>query len=215
MMPGMPEKRTHDYARNGITSLLAALDMASGNVIGALHRRHRSTEYRTFLIRIDKAVPAELDVHIICDDYATHKPTSSNAGSSHTPASTCISSRPAPPGSIRSNDGSANSPPNCSNEAPTKASKPSKPTSAPGSKSGTKTPALRVTKTADEILDNIATFCKRTSGAGHWTDSPLDTNAHEPARDREKMHRLVFTATTGTHRSSTAATRSRRARSGS
>lgn len=54
MMPGMPEKRTHDYARNGITSLFAALDMATGAVIGALHRRHRSTEYRKFLIRIDK-----------------------------------------------------------------------------------------------------------------------------------------------------------------
>jgi len=73
MMPGMPEKRTHDYARHGVTSLFAALDMASGQVISALHRRHRSTEYRTFLITIDKAVPAELDVHIICDNYATHK----------------------------------------------------------------------------------------------------------------------------------------------
>lgn len=73
MMPGMPEKRTHDYARNGITSLFAALDMASGKVIGAFHRRHRSTEYRKFLTRIDKEVPAELDVHIICDNYATHK----------------------------------------------------------------------------------------------------------------------------------------------
>ena len=50
MMPGMPEKRTHDYVRNGITSLFAALDMASGKVIGAIHRRHRSTEYRKFLI---------------------------------------------------------------------------------------------------------------------------------------------------------------------
>jgi len=73
MMPGMPEKRTHDYARHGTTSLFAALDMASGKVIGALHRRHRSTEYRKFLIRIDKEVPADLDVHIICDNYATHK----------------------------------------------------------------------------------------------------------------------------------------------
>src|SRR6266571_2081397 len=73
MMPGMPEKRTHDYARNGITSLFAALDMASGKVIGAIHRRHRSTEYRKFLIRIDQAVPTDLDVHIICDNYATHK----------------------------------------------------------------------------------------------------------------------------------------------
>ena len=64
MMPGMPEKRTHDYVRNGITSLFAALDMASGKVIGALHRRHRSTEYRKFLIKIDKNVPAGLDVHM-------------------------------------------------------------------------------------------------------------------------------------------------------
>lgn len=73
MMPGMPEKRTHDYVRNGVTSLFAAMDLASGRVIGALHRRHRSTEYRKFLIRIDKEVPADLDVHIICDNYATHK----------------------------------------------------------------------------------------------------------------------------------------------
>src|SRR5262245_10543016 len=73
MMPGMPQRRTHDYVRNGITSLFAALDMASGKVIGAPHRRHRCTEYRKFLIRIDKEVPADLDVHIICDNYATHK----------------------------------------------------------------------------------------------------------------------------------------------
>src|SRR5262245_21125775 len=73
MMPGMSEKRTHDHIRNGITSLFAALDMASGKLIGAIHRRHRSTEYRKFLVRIDKAVPADLDVHVICDNYATHK----------------------------------------------------------------------------------------------------------------------------------------------
>jgi len=73
MMPGMPERRTHDYQRNGITSLFAALDMASGKVIGSIHRRHRSTEYRKFLNTIDKQVPAELDVHVICDNYATHK----------------------------------------------------------------------------------------------------------------------------------------------
>jgi DDE superfamily endonuclease len=73
MMPGMPERPTHSSVRHGVTSLFAALDMASGTVIGALHRRHRSTEYRTFLITIDTAVPAELDVHIICDNYATHK----------------------------------------------------------------------------------------------------------------------------------------------
>ncbi len=73
MMPGMPERRTHDYARNGITSLFAALDVASGKVIGSIHRRHRSVEFRKFLVKLDKQVPAELDVHLICDNYATHK----------------------------------------------------------------------------------------------------------------------------------------------
>jgi hypothetical protein len=73
MMPGMPERRTHDYQRNGITSLFAALDMATGKVIGSIHRRHQSIEYRKFLTIIDKEVPAELDVHVICDNYATHK----------------------------------------------------------------------------------------------------------------------------------------------
>ena len=73
MMPGMPERRTHDYARNGITSLFAAFDIATGAVIGELHRQHRATEFRKFLTTIDKTVPAELDVHLICDNYGTHK----------------------------------------------------------------------------------------------------------------------------------------------
>jgi transposase len=73
MMPGMPERRTHDYVRNGVTSLFAALDVASGQVISALHRRHRSTEFRKFLNKIDKEVPDDLDVHLVCDNYATHK----------------------------------------------------------------------------------------------------------------------------------------------
>jgi transposase len=73
MMPGMPERRTHDYVRNGVTSLFAALDVATGKVISSLHRRHRSTEFRKFLNKIDKEVPAELDVHLIADNYATHK----------------------------------------------------------------------------------------------------------------------------------------------
>jgi Transposase and inactivated derivatives len=73
MMPGMPERRTHDYVRHGITSLFAAFDIADGTVIGELHRRHRATEFRKFLTTIDKAVPAELDVHVVCDNYGTHK----------------------------------------------------------------------------------------------------------------------------------------------
>jgi transposase len=73
MMPGMPERRTHDYARHGITSLFAVFNIADGTVISELHRQHRAAEFRKFLIAIDKAVPAELDVHLICDNYGTHK----------------------------------------------------------------------------------------------------------------------------------------------
>jgi transposase len=72
MMPGMPERRTHDYLRHGITSLFAAFNIADGTVISELHRRHRAIEFRKFLVRIDKAVPAGLDVHLVCDNYATH-----------------------------------------------------------------------------------------------------------------------------------------------
>src|SRR2546427_741138 len=73
MMPGMPERRTHDYVGNGITSLFAAFNTADGSVIGELHRQHRAVEFKKFLITIDKAVPTELDVHLICDNYGTHK----------------------------------------------------------------------------------------------------------------------------------------------
>jgi transposase len=72
MMPGMPERRTHDYLRHGITSLFAAFNIADGTVISELHRRHRAIEFRKFLTAIDKAVPADLDVHLVCDNYATH-----------------------------------------------------------------------------------------------------------------------------------------------
>jgi transposase len=72
MMPGMPERRTHDYFRHGITSLFAAFNIADGTVISELHRRHRAIEFRKFLAAIDKAVPAGLDVHLVCDNYATH-----------------------------------------------------------------------------------------------------------------------------------------------
>ncbi|MFC4947215.1 hypothetical protein [Pseudonocardia sp. GCM10023141] len=70
---GMPERRTHDYYRHATTSLFATFNIADGTVIGEPHRKHRAIEFRTFLITIDKTVPAELDVHLICDDYATHE----------------------------------------------------------------------------------------------------------------------------------------------
>jgi transposase len=70
---GVPETHTHDYRRYGTTTLFAALDVATGNVIGKLKRRHRSTEFISFLRHIDSQVPAQLDVHLILDNYGTHK----------------------------------------------------------------------------------------------------------------------------------------------
>ena len=73
MRPGQIERRTHDYKRHGVTSLFAALDTASGSVIGKCFRRHRSQEFRRFLDEIEAQVPVDLDIHIVMDNYATHK----------------------------------------------------------------------------------------------------------------------------------------------
>jgi transposase len=73
LLPGTPQRRTHDYKRNGTTNLYAALDVASGNVIATLTDRHRAEEFRRFLNLIDKAVPAHLDVHVVVDNSSTHK----------------------------------------------------------------------------------------------------------------------------------------------
>jgi transposase len=73
LRPGVPARQTHDYIRNGTTSLFAALDVATGKVIGSCHRRHRHQEFLRFLERIDEAVPAHLDIHLVMDNYGTHK----------------------------------------------------------------------------------------------------------------------------------------------
>src|SRR2546427_4127010 len=73
MRPGQVERRTLDYRRNGTTSLFAALDVKTGKVLAQYHQQHRSVEFRKFLDRIDAAVPADLDVHLVLDNYATHK----------------------------------------------------------------------------------------------------------------------------------------------
>ncbi len=72
---GTPETRTHDYRRYGTTTLFAALEVATGRVVGKLHRRHRSQEFTAFLRHIDSQVPAALEVHLILDNYGTHKTT--------------------------------------------------------------------------------------------------------------------------------------------
>src|ERR671928_588973 len=73
MRPGQPERVTHDYKRHGTTDLFAALDVKAGPVIGACQKRHRSQEFRAFLDQVEAAVPADLDVHLVLDNAATHK----------------------------------------------------------------------------------------------------------------------------------------------
>jgi transposase len=73
MQPGLPEHATHDYKRHGTSSLYAALDLSTGKVIGSLHSRHRAIEFKQFLQRLDREVPADLDVHVILDKSSTHK----------------------------------------------------------------------------------------------------------------------------------------------
>ena len=73
MRAGQMERRTHDYKRHGVTSLFAALDIATGSVLGKCYRRHRSVEFLDFLKKIDGAVPADLDIHLVLDNYGTHK----------------------------------------------------------------------------------------------------------------------------------------------
>ena len=70
---GVAERRSHDYVRYGTTTLFAALDLATGKVIGELHRRHRSSEFLKFLRTIEQSVPPELDIHLVMDNYGTHK----------------------------------------------------------------------------------------------------------------------------------------------
>ena len=73
LRPGQVERRTHDYFRHGTTSLFAALDIATGKVIGRCHPRHRHQEFLRFLQQIDETVPANLEVHLVLDNYGTHK----------------------------------------------------------------------------------------------------------------------------------------------
>jgi transposase len=73
MLPGTPERATHDYRRAGTSSLYAALDITTGKVIGRLHSRHRAIEFKQFLQTLDREVPAELDVHLVLDNSSTHK----------------------------------------------------------------------------------------------------------------------------------------------
>lgn len=73
LRPGLPERRTHDYERHGTTSLFAALDVATGQVLGECHRRHRHQEFLQFLEQVESHLPKEMEVHLVMDNYGTHK----------------------------------------------------------------------------------------------------------------------------------------------
>jgi transposase-like protein/transposase len=168
IMPGMPERRTHDYVRNGLTTLFAAFDTTSGHVISSLHRRHRAQEFKKFLIKIDKEVPEGLDIHLICDNYGTHKTPAIRAWLERhprfhmhfTPTSSSwinqverwfgfLSDQMIRRGAHKSVQAL---------EADIRA----------WVKNWNQDPKpFTWTKTADEILDSLARFCRRISGAGH------------------------------------------------
>ena len=106
LSPGQAERHSYDYKRHGTTALFAALDIATGWVLGRCYRRHRATEFRRFLDAIDAAVPADLDIHLVMDNYATTRRRRSKPGLPNGLAITFTSLPPTPPGSIRSSAGS-------------------------------------------------------------------------------------------------------------
>ena len=168
MRPGQIERRSHDYQRHGTTSLFAALDVKTGAVIGECHRRPRSSEFRKFLDTIDHRVPAALDIHLILDNYGTHKTTAIRAWLAKrprfhvhfTPTSaswinlverwfatlTEKQIRRAAHRSVRELETAIKSYLAITNHSPM---------------------PFVWTKTADEILASVARFCSRTSGSGH------------------------------------------------
>ena len=73
MIPGTPERRSHDYLRHGTIDLFAALNTATGKVIGQLSAQHRAVDFRDFLDQIDRQVDPGLAIHVICDNLSAHK----------------------------------------------------------------------------------------------------------------------------------------------
>lgn len=106
MAPGVAERRPHTYVRNGTASLFAALDVATGAVIGQCYKRHRATEFLDFLKRIDAEMPKGPDVRLVMDNYATHKTPRIKAWLARRPHWHFTSRQRRHPGSIRSSGGS-------------------------------------------------------------------------------------------------------------
>ena len=104
MMPGVPERRTHSYVRHGTTTLFAALDVASGFIIGKCYKRHRAVEFLKFLKEIDAQVPEGLDVHIVIWNPARRSPPSGSSRSTSVPSSTCTTKIQSPSNGPKSAD---------------------------------------------------------------------------------------------------------------
>jgi len=168
MRPGQAERRTYDYTRHGTTTLFAALDTKAGKVIGEFHQRHRAIEFRKFLNTIDAAVPVDLDVHMVMDNYSTHKTPAIRRWLvqhprfhvHYTPTGTswinqverwfaALTEKQIRRGVHRS----VNELKNAIRQYL--------------SITNTNPKPFVWTKTADQILETIARFCKRTSNSGH------------------------------------------------
>jgi transposase len=175
MRPGQLERGTHDYKRHGTTSLFAALELKTSRVIGQLHRRHRSQEFRRFLDVIEAQVPSGLDVHLILDNYGTHKTAVIRNWFAKRPAFTCISRPPTDRGSTWWSAGSPNSPPNAFVVGSFAVSRRSKPPSASTSMSTMKIPDLSY---GPEPRTRSWT-ASRAMPSAPLPDSPLDLS-HEP-----------------------------------
>ena len=91
MRPGLAERRTHDYKRNGVADSYAALNVATGEVLASTRRRHRAAEFKDFLAKIEAVVPEDPDVHVVMDNSSTHKTPAFTAGNSPTRVSTSTS----------------------------------------------------------------------------------------------------------------------------
>jgi hypothetical protein len=106
LLPGTPQRQTHDDTRHGVTNLYAALEVASGEVISQLTPRQRAVEFKQFLAHVDHAVPAGLELHVICDNSSTHQPPAIQRWLVAHPRVRLHSPRPTAPGSTWSSAGS-------------------------------------------------------------------------------------------------------------
>ena len=98
MIPGAPERRSHDYERHGTVDLFAALNTATGKVIGRLSAQHRASDFRDFLDQLDRRVEPGLAIHLICDNLSAHKAPAVQRWLLAHPESSCTSRRPTPRG---------------------------------------------------------------------------------------------------------------------